>query len=81
MVSKLIVSLLALIVVFASMAGAQAADSEMRSWTDSTGQYRVRAAFVELKDGRVWLRKADGSTVGVPLDRLGAADYVPVILG
>ena len=46
----------------------------MRSWTDSTGQYRVRAALVELKDGRVWLKKADGSTVGVPLDRLGAAD-------
>jgi len=51
-----------------------AADGEGRTWTDSTGQYRVRAVFVEFKDGRVWLKKADGSTVGVPLDRLSAAD-------
>ncbi len=77
MLSKLIVSLLTLIVVFGSTAGAQAADAELRelrAWTDSTGQYQVQAAFIELRDDRVWLRKADGSTVGVPLDRLSAAD-------
>lgn len=53
---------------------AQAADEQMRTWTDSTGQHRVQAAFVEAKDGRVWLKKADGTTVNIPLDRLSGAD-------
>jgi len=74
MLPKLIVSLPTLLVILCLSAGVPAADLEWRTWTDATGQYRVRAAFVELKDDRVWLRKADGSTVGVPLDRLSAAD-------
>ncbi len=74
MLRKLIASLAASLAGLAWSAGAPAADAELRNWTDSTGQYHVRAAFMELKDGRVWLKKADGSTVGVPLDRLSALD-------
>ncbi|HPM80103.1 MAG TPA: PQQ-binding-like beta-propeller repeat protein [Candidatus Anammoximicrobium sp.] len=74
MLPKLSLSLVTLLAVLSLAAGVQAADAQVRTWTDSTGQYRVRAAFLELKDGRVWLKKMDGSTVGVPLDRLSAAD-------
>jgi outer membrane protein assembly factor BamB len=74
MLPKLIVSLIALIVVFGGVAGAPAAEAQLRDWTDATGKYGVRAAFVELKDGRVWLKKTDGTTVGVPLAKLSAAD-------
>ena len=78
MVSKVIVSLLALIVGFGSAAGSHAADSEMRTWTDSTGQYRVRAAFVELKDDRVLDFSAfdlvPSRALGL-IFRLGAGNY------
>ena len=46
----------------------------MRTWTDSTGQYKTEAEFVEFKDGNVHLKKTDGTPVAIPLDRLSAAD-------
>jgi hypothetical protein len=45
-----------------------------RKWTDDTGRYSVEAELVDVKDGKVVLRKADGTTVEVPLDKLSAAD-------
>jgi outer membrane protein assembly factor BamB len=45
-----------------------------RMWTDSTGKYRVRAALVDVEDGKVRLKKIDGSLSTVPLDRLSEAD-------
>jgi hypothetical protein len=71
---KLMVSLTTLLAVLSLAASVQAAEAQLRTWTDFTGQYRVRAELVEVKDGRVWLKKVDGSTVGVPLDRLSATD-------
>lgn len=46
----------------------------MRTWTDSTGQYKTEAEFVDFKDGRIHLKKADGTVVAIPLDRLSPAD-------
>ena len=51
-----------------------AAPSESRQWTDNTGKYRVVATFVEFKDGRVRLRKEDGTEIALPLARLSQAD-------
>lgn len=45
-----------------------------RKWTDSTGKYTVEAEFVELKDGKVRLRKGDDSVVTLPIERLSEAD-------
>ncbi len=45
-----------------------------RTWTDTTGQYKTEAEFVDFKDGRVHLKKADGTLVAIPLDRLSPAD-------
>ena len=48
--------------------------TQLRIWTDSTGRQKVEAAFVELKDGVVTLKRADGRTVTVPIERLSKGD-------
>lgn len=45
-----------------------------RKWTDNTGKFSVEAELVEAKDGKVTLKRADGSTVMVALERLSEAD-------
>ncbi len=50
------------------------AHAEMRTWSDSTGQHQIEAEFVELKDGAVELRKADGNRTKIPLSKLSEAD-------
>lgn len=47
---------------------------QVRTWTDHTGKYRTEAAFVESKDGKVTLRKKDGTVLNVPLEKLSDAD-------
>lgn len=48
------------------------AQDKLRTWTDVTGQHKSRAAFVALEDDQVTLRREDGKTVKIPLDRLSA---------
>lgn len=45
-----------------------------REWSDSTGKFKIEAEFVELKDGKVSLKKADGTLLSIPLDKLSKAD-------
>ena len=45
-----------------------------RTWTDSTGRYHANAAFVEFKDGMVTLKREDGTTRTVAIERLSNAD-------
>jgi hypothetical protein len=53
---------------------AETAADGSQNWTDDTGKHKMKAEFVELRDGKVTLKKADGSTVKVPLERLSPAD-------
>ena len=46
----------------------------VRTWVDDTGKHNIEAAFVEFKDGKVYMRTPSGSLKVVPLDRLSAAD-------
>lgn len=46
----------------------------IRTWTDSTGLFKLEARFVALKDGKVTLEKADGTTKTLPLDKLSEED-------
>jgi hypothetical protein len=46
----------------------------LRTWNDSTGAFSVEAEFVGVKEGKVLLKKADGRTVAIPLDRLSKED-------
>ena len=45
-----------------------------RQWTDSTGNFKVEAEFVESKDGKVQLKKASGSIITIPFEKLSQAD-------
>lgn len=54
--------------------GAIPSDAAERTWTDSTGKFQVDAELVEVQDGTVVLRRADGRTVRVPLKRLSKSD-------
>lgn len=45
-----------------------------REWFDSTGTHKIDADMVSSLDGKVWLKKADGTVICVPLDRLSVLD-------
>ena len=45
-----------------------------RKWIDSTGEYTVEAEFVDFKDGKIQLRKANGNVVAVPIEKLSESD-------
>jgi len=45
-----------------------------REWVDASGNYRVVASFVELRDNQVVLLRRDSQTISVPIHRLSTAD-------
>lgn len=47
---------------------------EARTWTDDTGKFRIEADFVGVRGGKVLLKKQNGITIGVPINRLSVAD-------
>ncbi|WP_417746006.1 trypsin-like peptidase domain-containing protein [Rosistilla oblonga] len=64
---RLVVGLLIFEIVFA----ADGWSRDVYEWTDSTGQYTVRAAFRGVEKGNVKLLKEDaGKTIQLPLERL-----------
>ncbi len=46
----------------------------MRKWTDSTGKFTTEAGFVDFKDGQVQLKKKDGKTITIPIEKLSEVD-------
>src|SRR6476620_9228443 len=58
------------------------ANAELRKWTARTGNFSAEAELVDVKEGNVVLKKADGTIVTVPLDHLSLADvrYVETYL-
>jgi hypothetical protein len=48
--------------------------TELRSWSDLSGKFKVDARFVDVPDGKVWLDRADGKRIEVPLERLSPTD-------
>jgi len=40
-------------------------EPEFRKWTDTTGQFSVEAKFVGLKDGKVQLKKGNGTVLRI----------------
>ena len=46
----------------------------MRTWSDSTGQFKIEAALESQTAFEVVLRKSDGTTVKVALEKLSVAD-------
>lgn len=64
-----------------SLAAAAPDEPELRTWKDSTGVFSVEASLVSLTDGKVELKKADGTTVSVPLERLSESDQAYIKFG
>jgi len=48
--------------------------NDFRIWADAAGARHARAAFVEVKDHRVIVRRADGRLAAVDIDRLSEVD-------
>ena len=48
--------------------------AKKRTWTDSTGKFKIEAEFVKLAAGSVTLKRNDGSEISLPLDLLAAPD-------
>ena len=61
------IALMALLLVIAPAASA-------REWTDTTGGFSVEAELVEVKDGKVRLKKPSGQIVAVPIAKLSKGD-------
>lgn len=49
--------------------------TETRTWQDASGKFHTDAQFVSLTAGVVTLRKTDGTTVKVPLEKLSEEDW------
>ena len=81
----LVIASLLLAWTHVTMAGPEAdADASdragFRMWTDSTGTFHADAVFLGSKDGKVSLKKRDGTTIAVPMGSLSETDqqYVRV---
>lgn len=49
-----------------------------RQWTDVTGKFTVDATFIGFKDGKVSLKKASGSMIVLPIEKLSLRDQAIV---
>ena len=64
------VFVLLLVVVFFAPVGPAAS----RTWKSISGRFSTEADLLGLKDGKVQLKKTDGTVIDVPLERLSDAD-------
>ena len=72
------VGLLFLVILATPQAGAD----EPRKWSSRAGGFSVDATLDDFADGNVVLKKADGTTITVPLEKLSLADvrYVDEVM-
>jgi len=52
----------------------RSAPRALRTWSDTTDAYKIRARFLEIKDGKVRLERSDGTVMSVPLEKLHERD-------
>jgi hypothetical protein len=52
----------------------QPEEEVFREFSDATGKFRVSAVFLGLVNGKVKLKKTDGTVIEVPLDKLSDGD-------
>ncbi|HEX5105699.1 MAG TPA: SHD1 domain-containing protein, partial [Pirellulaceae bacterium] len=53
---------------------ATAAETKRRTWTDSTGKFKIEASFSGKEGNDVLLTRADGKTIKLPLAKLSKED-------
>ncbi len=69
--NRLMLSMLTLCVAALTLAGSARAET----WTDNTGKFQIEADFSGVNGKNLVLKKADGSTIEVPINRLSAASH------
>lgn len=47
---------------------------ELRTWSDSSGKYKIKATLVEVQDGKAVLEREDGTKLQIELKKLSPAD-------
>lgn len=52
----------------------QPGGAAMRTWHAAVGSFTVEAIFVELRSGKVTLKRANGHTIRIPLEKLSKTD-------
>lgn len=52
----------------------RSSNADIRTWTDSSGNYSIQAQFVAFEHGEVRLKKLDGNTISIAPGRLSIAD-------
>ena len=62
------------LIVLMNLATVFCAPVSARTWTDKTGRLTVEAELLEVKDGKAFLRKADGQVIGIAIPNLSAGD-------
>ena len=66
---------LGLMIAFCALWCAQVSEAqEMRTWTDSTGKFKLQASYVSHDGSKVTLRLADGKEMKIEIRKLSAAD-------
>jgi len=63
-----------LLLLAAGLAPPGDGEAELRTWKDVSGRFKIQARFVGVEGENVTLRKPDGKSVQVLLDRLCSAD-------
>ncbi len=48
--------------------------SQVRTWSDASGRFSVQATFVSNVAGKVLLKRADGRTMTIPIEKLSQRD-------
>jgi hypothetical protein len=61
-------------IVCLSAATSVAWQSKMRTWTDASGRFSIDAELVDVGEGIVRLKKADGQVISIPIEKLSQAD-------
>jgi hypothetical protein len=47
---------------------------QMRTWSDTTGQFKIEATFIELKGDSITLKRKDGKVISLPIAKLSEPD-------
>src|SRR4051812_19019701 len=55
-------------------APADAPAQEVRTWSDTSGQFKIQAKFVSVSNGTVTLEEPDGTSLEIELKKLSPAD-------
>ena len=69
--NRLMLPMVTLCVAAFTLAGSAKAET----WTDNTGNFQIEADFSGVNGKNVVLKKADGTTIEVPINRLSAASH------